>query len=354
MPLLYRLIDPTEEFKALDVIFIEGDFFDSLMPMNHPDMLRIISWIVTLLQRCKKYNILLRVLEGTPSHDMKQNRWFIYLNGVSGIGADVKYFDDLAIEKNEKLGVNILYLPDEWDSPLENCFIAAKQLIKENGLEKVDYALMHGNFEYQLPKVAGLSSFSSAMWQTLVFFAILVGHVHNASTYGLIRASGSFNRLRHGEESPKGYSSVVGYADGRSVIKFIENKDAKTYLTVKIPESPTVTTDELIEFVTNTCKDLRPDSYIKFAGKSKVKIDSIVNYAKSEYPDINFSTKQLEDESENKIQSILPDIKYNKVGVDITRHNSSKLLLDELKRRGFDTDFINQASSMLKDVIDEL
>ena len=60
----------------------------------------------------KPYNIILRILEGTPSHDWKQSKLFIHLNDLTKAGTDVKYIDSLSIEYIDKFGINVLY-PDE-------------------------------------------------------------------------------------------------------------------------------------------------------------------------------------------------------------------------------------------------
>lgn len=331
------------------MIFIEGDFFDTIMLYNNPYLHRIYSWITALLVRCAKYNIALRILEGTPSHDMKQPRWFVSINEVQKINADCRYFDTLVIERNELLGLDILYLPDEWDSPLENCYVAAKRAIKEIGEVQVDYVVMHGNFEYQLPKVMGLSAHNSALWQELVRYNILIGHVHTHSTYGKIVASGSLNRLRHREESPKGYCSIIGYSDGTTDVTFLPFAEAKTYTTITVPEIED--TDKLVEFINKKLIGIRPDSHIRWAHENSISLLSIVNYAKVEYPDINFTSKLIESADKVVQQSVLPKISSSRIGIDITKDNISKLLVAELERRGKSHSNISDAETLLQEII---
>lgn len=350
LPLLYRLIREDDAFKQLDMIIIEGDFFDTLMSMNHPAISRIMMWMLSLLKACKKHGIALRILEGTPSHDMKQNEWFVTLNELYGIGTDLRYYADLALERNTKLGVDILYLPDEWDSPLHNCYLAAKKLLKSSGLTQVDYAVMHGNFEYQLPSLLGVPAHSSALWQDLVVFNILIGHIHNASRYGKIVASGSFNRLRHGEETPKGYNSITGHADGRAVVEFIENVDAKIYLTLTLPE---LDTDGLIRYIHETCDQYPDDSSLKFASKNKILLESVINYARVEYPKLNFTVKYLEDVSEAQ-KSVLPKVNRNRVGTDILKDNVLNLMRSKLTEQGHTEEFITSALVTLQERVNEL
>ena len=56
---------------SLDAIFIGGDLFDRIMTLNDPDVPVVEHWMERLLRLCKKHDILLRVLEGTPSHTRK-------------------------------------------------------------------------------------------------------------------------------------------------------------------------------------------------------------------------------------------------------------------------------------------
>ena len=61
---------------------------------------------------------------------------------------------------------------------------------------------------------------------------IFIGHVHKSSQYGRIIAQGSFDRLSHGEEDPKGHMRATRKTDGTHDIVFIENKKAKKYITI--------------------------------------------------------------------------------------------------------------------------
>src|SRR5690606_34198135 len=112
-----KLALPTnEETSNLDIIWISGDLFDRFLPLNHPDLPLIHEYIAWLLRLCKRHDIVLRVLEGTPSHDNKQ-AWLVEaINADVEIGADAKHVESLSIEYIERFGIHVLYIPDEWSA----------------------------------------------------------------------------------------------------------------------------------------------------------------------------------------------------------------------------------------------
>ena len=114
---LYKLFPETEATRNLDFIFIEGDLFDRLLYLNNDYMVDIVIWMEWLLNKCAKHGIALRVLEGTPSHDMRQPEIMASLAKKYTDDLDFKYADTLCIEFHERTGLSILYLPDEWNTP---------------------------------------------------------------------------------------------------------------------------------------------------------------------------------------------------------------------------------------------
>jgi UDP-2,3-diacylglucosamine pyrophosphatase LpxH len=72
-----RLAFPdNEETGALDLICLVGDVFDTLLSLNHEDLVEIKIWIAEFLRLCVKHGIKLYILEGTPSHDWWQSHSF--------------------------------------------------------------------------------------------------------------------------------------------------------------------------------------------------------------------------------------------------------------------------------------
>ena len=105
----------TCSYKDLDIIFIAGDMFDSLLDFSGTEIHEIIVWLDKLMRFCGKHKIKLRVLEGTPSHDWKQSKIVDTMHNMMYFftSADIKYIDTLYIEHIKDLELYILYVPDE-------------------------------------------------------------------------------------------------------------------------------------------------------------------------------------------------------------------------------------------------
>ena len=84
--------------RELDVLFLSGDVFDRLLYLPEDSSNAIRLWISHMLRMCAEYDIILRVLEGTPSHDWGQPELFISTNVIGDIKANVKYQSTLCIE----------------------------------------------------------------------------------------------------------------------------------------------------------------------------------------------------------------------------------------------------------------
>lgn len=136
------------ETGLLDIIFIAGDVFDGLLALPDEDVVVIDLLIAYMLNLCVKHNIILRILDGTKSHDWYQSERFISIAKLTQSSADVKYIKDLSIEYIEELGINVLYVPDEWDSSTDKTLEQVHSLLKAKGLTQVDYAVMHGMFDF--------------------------------------------------------------------------------------------------------------------------------------------------------------------------------------------------------------
>ena len=94
---LRRELFDTNIIPTLDLLIIAGDLFDRLLEYNHPSATNILLFIDKLMILCSTHNVKLRVLEGTPSHDNKQNIIFDALYATGNYSCDMKYFDSRTI-----------------------------------------------------------------------------------------------------------------------------------------------------------------------------------------------------------------------------------------------------------------
>ncbi len=224
------------ETDALDLICLNGDIFDSLMHMSDPLVFEIELWIVEFLRMCKLRNIVLRVLEGTPSHDRGQSRQFAVLNEACKIGADCRYVDNLEIEWISALGISMLYIPDEWRHDHDDIWAEVQNCLSENSLKQVDFIMMHGAFKYQYLEHLNLPAHEPRRYLAITKYQIFIGHLHKTSVYKTILAAGSFDRLCHNEEGPKGhFRLVVNLEDPTATtVTFVENHCATIYRTLDL------------------------------------------------------------------------------------------------------------------------
>lgn len=235
---LNQVIKDGPEFAKLDLLIIAGDIFDRMLNLPEDDVAPIKQWVKGVLYLCDKHNVVLRIIEGTPRHDRRQSQIFQQILDFCGYKVDFRYVDVLEIERHEGLGLDILYIPDEWRHDCKDSEQEFKDLLKKMGLEKVDIAIMHGMFEYQLPEIARKrnegSFFNSENFLKLVRHYIFIGHNHHFSQLDRIVAHGSFDRTGHGYESPKGCVRATLIGDDERYLKFVENKGAKIYKSIEV------------------------------------------------------------------------------------------------------------------------
>ena len=316
-----------KETAALDLIVLAGDVFDSLVSMSSDDAIEAQGMIARLLFLCKRHDIILRVLDGTKSHDHFQSKIFESLNQQYGVGADVKYVKTLSIEYIEKLNINVLYVPDEWDNSTEKTLHQVKELMRSKGLEKLDFAFMHGQFEYQLPEVVKAPKHNSEEYSKLVEHYIFIGHVHNFSTYKNIIAQGSLDRLSHGEEGAKGHVRAHIVPGVSKSFKFIENTNARVYKTVNVIG---MDIEDALDHIDHMVAHIPDDSAVRIEAEIDHPIFSNLDVLIAKYPYASWSklTRSLDDEDDTRIE-VEEDI-YTPV--TITRENIETLVVERISR----------------------
>jgi hypothetical protein len=342
---LYKAFPDTPETGELDIIWLEGDLFDGLMNLPDPNVVEIRMWINYFLRLCKKRDIVLRVLEGTPSHDWKQSRLFVSINEIAQIGADVAFVETLSIEYIERFGISVLYVPDEWEPEPDDTWKQVQQLLVEHGLEKVDFSIMHGAFNYQLPSHVQAPTHSEDRYLDITRHYIFIGHVHRHSVYKRIIAAGSFDRICHGEEEPKGHVRVTVKKTGDEIV-FVPTDNSKIYKTVTCTG---LEVDAALKKVSKEIEHLPDGSYVRVeAGKTDTVLVS-VDELRMKYPQFVFSTKVDKDTVVSN--ETLINLRNNYQPIAITRGNIKKLLIDRLQQDGQETRILQRAEELLDEYI---
>lgn len=316
-----------------DILFIVGDLFDGPVPFSSDDVGYVNVWIAKLLHKCKKYNICLRVLEGTPSHDMNQSKIFTNINQMlfkgEQSGVDLKYVKTLSIEYIERFGINVLYVPDEWNHDNNDTLMEVRGLLRSNNLSQVDFAIMHGQFEYQLPEaIKAHVKHDSAEYLSIVKRLIFIGHIHKYSNHERIYSQGSFDRLSHNEEEAKGFIYATVYKDGNYECQFVENKTARIYKTVKCSSDDTELNMKRIDRIASKLPD---ESFIRVVADTTNPIMSAQDALKLRWPNLSWSfTKDKEKDKRDIAANYSVEEKYTPI--IINRESIRNLLLPRLNQ----------------------
>lgn len=326
----------------LDILYLAGDVFDRLLSLPHDDVGDIDMWFVYLLRLCAKHDIVLRILEGTPSHDWKQSNRFCVMEKALNTGVDMQYVQKLSIEYMERFDIHILYVPDEWQPETGKTYAEVVDLMKAKGLEQVDYAIMHGHFEYQLPKVASGPRHDSAKYLALVKELIFIGHDHHHTSYERIHAQGSFDRLTHGEEESKGHLRATVRSNGERNVVFVENTGAKKFITIDCRCS---TVEETLVLVETGVKDLPIGSYVRIRTSVGNPVISSMEILIRRWPLFQWSCIVKEEEAEPSFDYIDVELELF-TPVSLTSENLGKLLLERIAKHG--------PSELVLDTINEL
>lgn len=344
---LQRAFPDNAETAQLDLIVLAGDVFDGLLTLPDMSVAAIHFWIASFLQLCKKHDITVRVLEGTPSHDRQQSKMFTVINEAAAIDCDLKYVDELTIEYNPKFDMNFLYVPDEWEPTTERTLMQVHELMKIKHLDKVDFAFMHGQFEHQLPPVVKAPKHDAQAYLKLVDKLIFIGHVHIFSRYDRIIAQGSFDRLSHGEESPKGHVRACWRSHDDYEITFVENKGARKFITI---ECQGLTTEETLREVHEATQHLEDGSFVRISAYKDNPILTEMNQLVLYRPLISWS-KIVRDEV--KPQSLIDSPVFNQhtfTPITITRDNIVKLVMDRLLSKNTDPAYLDACEQLVNDM----
>ncbi|MND14830.1 hypothetical protein D3C81_193510 [compost metagenome] len=340
---LYKAFPDNAETGELDMIIIAGDLYDRLMYYPDPNIPEIRRWMFSFLSMCKRRDIVVRILEGTPSHDWKQSAHFIAENEIAEIGADIKYVEVLSIEHIEKFGINVLYVPDEWKHDTDDVWLDVCKEMNEKGLEQVDFTILHGAFNYQLPSHVPVPTHIPERYMGITKYFVFGGHIHKRSQYGNILAAGSFDRLSHGEEEDKGHYRVVVDRDNvNHDITFVVNEGSKPYKSVDCTGQPL---EDALAAIDRLIDTMPIDSHVRVIADKASPVALGFKEVKERYPLHWISSKfndgeKVHREAVNRI--ITP---YSPAA--ITRTNVVEMMMERARNRGIAPHLLQKAQELL-------
>lgn len=343
--LLKYFKDNHKVFSKLKIIFIAGDIFDKLLTSGSKNHNLVMQWLTTLAVYCKHNNIKLRILEGTPSHDWKQASTINVMLKESKLDLDFKYIDVLSIETMDDLGLNILYVPDEWKHKASDTFKDIQNLLLEKNMTQVDIAIMHGQFHYQLPIKMLESSHDENDFLNIVKHYISIGHIHSHSVNGRILAQGSFDRISHNEEESKGGMVItIDEYSGNSFL-FIPNKNAKIFKTIKINETEM---DKYVSVLKPLIDKYPLGSHIRLTFSKDNSIRKNIKNIQDLFKGYTIK-EHVPDKDKKKDDTELDVFEETPIeGLKITRDNIEDLVHNELSKYTLSPDIMENINSELK------
>lgn len=324
---ILRKLDKVLTDKALeetDVVLIPGDFFDRLVYLPNEDVWVVKGWVRKFLKRCKHFNVKVKLLEGTPSHDRKQGVMFTFEN--KDIQADLYYAQDIELEYDNDLALWILYIPDQMGTP-EHVYDRVMKLYQEKNIEQADICLLHGQFDYQFPSWMKISCHDAKVWNRLVKYFTVAGHIHTRSQYGNIYVAGSFDRLKHGEEEPKGYLDITLSTETLDV-KFIENQEAHLFKTVSVEGKAF---EEATETIQQFVEGLPSGTFVRVTCLPTDAIRESIQTLRKAYPLIKWTI--LEKEREEQEQQSYELVTDEFSAIEITKENFLFFVEQELNEK---------------------
>lgn len=331
-----------------NIIFNAGDLFDQIRDADDSDFLLSCAWINRFMLYCQQFNIKLRFLKGTPSHDGSQQEIArILSNNFPTL--DFKYVDDIHIEYMPDLNIHVLYVPDECRINNRLIYEDVKQLMIEKGIHKVDIAIMHGAFAFQINFHSSTNRLHfEDDYLNIVKHFINIAHIHTPRVYERILGQGSFSRLSHGEEEDKGLMVMdIDTADpSKDRFTFIKNKGAKKYVTVRLTNN-----DEQKSWdrLNASVERLPAASYVRVLCKVDHPFYSGFNELRSKFSHLNMTKdkldKKLVQQSENAF--LLDENSY--IPLQIDRNNIVDLIMERLDT-GYNVNELLSIKSELEDL----
>lgn len=229
----------------------------------------------------------------------------------------------------------------------------AKRLVDQLPDGKVDFIIGHNQFGYQFQEHlrAKISHLREEDWDSMINYNAFFGHVHKRSHYGKIQVAGSFDRLAHGEEAPKGFLDVTYFETGEREVRFIENTQAELYQTIELLHEYDIANKQHIQWLYDRINGLKADvGFVRIRYFSdEIPIKDVIHLLKQYAPQYVY-TGQLQDNTPNTTDTIeLPDDEIAEI-ISITPDNVIRLIQDIIPPNMNESDIV----SLVKHYLEEM
>lgn len=327
---LDRYLTNDSLMSSIDLLILAGDVLDGLLIADSNDEFLYSGWVGRLLIHAMRYDVCVRILRGTPSHDWRQSMKFVSiketLEKYSGKKIDLEYVDVLSIEHIARFDIDVLYIPDEWGAGPADALQQVHELMAQRGLSQVDFSVMHGMFRYQMDSgIKNLPVHDERSYLDLTRYLVFIGHVHQYSNYERIYSQGSFDRLCHGDEGAKGFLKAVVHSDGAYEMSFVENEHAQIYKTVQVRDHDALASLEEIE---QAVSGLPAGSFVRLSCPAKHTLLTSMMVVMERWPQFRWTSINSE-KKQNKREPVVDNsIEY--VPIAINKQTLPDLIRDRL------------------------
>jgi len=342
------------EAETADLILLTGDLFDQLVTVNSEANHFVSRFIKDLFVFSAETNVPVRILHGTYSHDRNQLN---ILNVLKVKHTNAKIVNEISCEDLivKDKHYKILYIPDNLSyKRSEDVMEHIDKVLAVMGWKTVDLVLGHGTFSHALPVsnqhlppcTYTIEQFDKITNENSL---IIMGHIHISSAKKNVYYCGSFERMSHGEEQPKGFYTFDN-ASGKWKATFIKNDDASLFVTI-YPQGNT--TAEIIDDFTNQINNIFPNRIgnVRVAHNDP-EIRLLLNkICLQEYPSLRYTSKPVSDtdKSEIKLDNIELDTFDN---IKPSRENLPNLISQFLLENNLGTYDKETINKYLTDIIE--
>ena len=352
------------QLKDAHLCVIAGDVYDQLLTVNSKAHYYAVRFIRDILRVSAYTGMQVRILHGTYSHDRDQLEGFSLLAPKD---ARVKIVSTVSVEEisNLKCGMEELnttlrvgYLPDNLSVKQSSEVVDQLQnLLTLHGWPYLDMLIGHGTFEHALPTDVGHQppcTYRISQFDDIVKGVIIMGHIHTSSHKENVYYCGSFERMAHGEEEPKGFYTFTRDQQNEEgwQAKFIKNPDSTLFKTLEPvgPDMPAIT-NNYISQVKETFPDVaNTGGYVRVVHKDPEVRTLLHKVTVQQFPKLIYSSKSIKGENDTEMRvdditlELFEDVKPN-------RHNLSDLVCHFLE----ENDLLGNASQeAIKDKVEEL
>lgn len=301
--LMEQFYTPSLMIEKLDIISVNGDFFDHRVMSNSDIAMYATMFADKLVELARMKNATLVLLAGTYSHDYDQLKLFYHYLDDSSV--DVRIVTTIKFE--EIKGARILCIPELYGLD-EKVYT---EVFKESGW--YDAAFVHGTYKGSVyGDNAGMGRLLTEDDFIYCKGVAIAGHVHKGGCFnGFFYYCGCPYRWKFGEEESKGFLIVVHDLDTQ--IHYVEFREiiSDRYVTLTVDDLLSEDPQKIINYLDSMRNDTGAEfvkikiSDKKLSGQTKTIINRYYNNNKNTFIEFLNKGDSFSDniEQDEKIQN---------------------------------------------------